>query len=1365
VNYTAPVQLISATITGTSTANALAFPICITPGPATPQEVASGYYKAWNIYTKDPGPTPGTCAATGQFLVPGPYALSLTAQDPKGNPTVPNSVDSKEFTIVGLAIKLVTPRFGYATTPVFDLYFTTADENNAPASAVCTYSKLSYTAGMAATQEGSTAGPNHNIRGLNYRGDIFIACAEPTGRQTLAKFTVGWITTKPTLSIKVVCPPTGLCPLVDPRQKYVAIDVTTNDLSACTLDGANFPAENPSDAATYNTTHEFVRFYDSTATIPSEVITDNKEHNFTYTIQCTNLAQLSNSSQANVSVNFGLFSDITVLAPPPLYNKNSFSLDVEPTYDADTCTVGTTNPSAMTKNAATGVFSLPYSGLEEKKYVFDIACSGAKTTSTEYNVTIDLTPPPAPTLNANDAVCNGKISAKFNSTDKNGILSYHYTISDGSGHIAEDDTALEELSLLPKRPITGTLHWDVSATDNANNTGAASSQDLPAIHVGEDEECGLPAFITLISPPLGFAIFPPYSVVIATSRASVCRYALQPNTQWSAMSPFGDSADKLTHTKTGFSYPDKLLYVVCNETDGTLHKKTIHIGADSTAPVLSVTGVPNPVVDPSSKIVQLTVMTNDLAYCSHNGTGFNEQQFTRLPDTDVSAYTSSHIALLDYSDITDTQRRLFSYAITCRNLAGLQNSTAYTVVVNLGAKLTVTMLSPAPYTADQDIILTIQPSKQAACTWMNATGTAGRDEQQFTTVEGMNFSVDLGHLADGSYEYLIACTAADGDGTGIAQFTVDTQKPVISNLQGPTILCLGSEGTYTYNITGLDPNPTIQYELDGPAGAEFQKNTTNAVIHVNPSGMPAGAYTLSLTPINHAGTQGDPVTTSVTVKDRTDDACLAPADHCTNLRLDPGEEKTDCGGTCPNACVDCVSTVDCPENYVCNSGVCVFGVACTTDIDCPAGKACDNGVCRSPQQCAANADCTSPKICFQGLCLQPAVCTSNANCARGYTCVSGVCVIPHCANRIQDSDETGLDCGDSCPACVACTGDGQCQSPPQSCSLNASVCVDPDYCSTNNDCSNEHICQSNKCVPVQPQGCSLSTDCTPPDICVDNHCAAPVPPNSICIPECNADETCVEGNCIGPPNTCDPACSDGENCVDGTCVPAGNTCTPPCADGETCIDGNCEPQSACNPPCQSGQQCIGGTCKSTTPSCTKDTDCAKDQLCQQNACVPKPKSRLLSILLIAFGIAIMGGAGYFLYQQDEEKRAAAARQRLSTSANALRPMNPQLAAKYEQERAERQKALQEAYAKHAAEKEAQRKSLFQGFGSETAKPESKPTATQDTKPTPSAGAPDVEYVDITKLKKSASQPEKEQKPKKTKKDSDEAFDELEKLGK
>lgn len=1277
VNYTDPVFIVEKSLIALDIDNPTPeYPLCQLPA----QEGQQSFTKTYTLYTKQDADSRTCQGGESAVLIPGRYQLTLEAVDPQGKPTMPNSIDILEFIIDGIDIMLSTPASGVANLRPFNIYFVTSEN------AVCRYSFTSKPfEQMTATTEGAAYSQNHNIPSVDYIGDLYIICEEQSGRQTPAKFDIGWDLTAPVITVNA-----SPARLIDPRYKYVSITATTDENTTCWIDGElfprddpRFPVEDPARYSLYTKKHDLVRYYNE--------ITDNQEHNFTYDIKCRNLAGRESTKQLNVTVDFGEFVFIDVLSPLPVIRESSFELRVRPTFPADTCKV---NGAAMEVDGDdTSVFTTFLSGIEGRNRLF-LNCSGAKNATREYNMTIDTTPPDTPTLNASDAVCANVISARFNATDPGGvgatgILSYTYAVSDARGVIVSDTQLSQQVSVMLSRAILPPLRWEVYATDYAGNNGTSAIQEIAAPIEGEDEECGLPAFITIQAPNSGFSQTKPYSLVLGTLRASECRYTLQPGAPWSAMTLFTPSEDKRTHTKAALTFTDTLLYVGCNETAGDTaglyHRKTVHVGIDASAPRIAVLTAPNPVVDTMAKIVLVSVTTDDDTYCTHNST--DGPQFTTLADTAQAAYVTEHTSLFDYRALTSTTRERRTAKVTCKNLAHEQNSSVFMIVIDLGAPLRIETLSPDQYVAESDVLLKVKPSKIASCTWQNSGGGGddGDAPTAFTSVDEENntHEVTLSGLAEGSHSYVVECTAADGTGTTIVQFIVDKTPPVVTDLSGPATICPAQPASYRYNITGLDKNPVISYALeraDG-TGASFEDNTTDDVITLSVTGVDPGDYTLTVTPISQAGVLGTPATLGVAVMGRTDEACLQSSNHCTNGAQDPGEEGVDCGGTCSNECVMCSVANDCPAGLDCVEGFCGHDDACEFDEDCDLGEGCVLGECKITV-CTANIHCNPGTICVEGSCVVPSSCIVDDDCGIGagdsVVCSEGRCVVPSCGNRIKDVGETGIDCGGLCQACVACAADSDCPT-PRVCA--SGVCASPSSCSLDADCDPQRVCMEGTCIPVAV--CERDDDCAEGRVCTLHICAVPG----------------VDG-CVS-----DYDCAQGESCdaVTGEC---------------TVLEGGCTTDYDCQ---------AGEVCNAYSGRCTvvdQGPDGPLDPDFPDNPIDEPEKSHLLSILLIVVGIAIMGGAGYFLYEQNHEKRAIAMQQALAAQAAQMsaqnargragsavgpspiggaggpagaRPMDPQVIAKMRAEQAARLQAMRDEAAKRAAEKAAKRSSVFGGF--------------------------------------------------------------------
>jgi len=184
-------------------------------------------------------------------------------------------------------------------------------------------------------------------------------------------------------------------------------------------------------------------------------------------------------------------------------------------------------------------------------------------------------------------VCLNKISVEFNSTDANGIHHYNYTLTDESGTLMQGSQKVIVDYRLPRR-VNGLAHWEVTSTDNAGweSEKAVSTQE---IMYGQDEECGLAPFITIISPNYGYSKAVPYTFKVGSAEDSQCRYSLLPSANWTSMLRLS-TIDNRVHTAPPFSYDKTIVYVKCNDTtNAMMHSKAFNIGVDATAPVIIAT--------------------------------------------------------------------------------------------------------------------------------------------------------------------------------------------------------------------------------------------------------------------------------------------------------------------------------------------------------------------------------------------------------------------------------------------------------------------------------------------------------------------------------------------------------------------------------------------------------------------------------------------------------------------------------------------------------------------------------------------------------------------------------------------------------
>lgn len=408
---------------------------------------------------------------TGENLTAGPHILVITAQDKR---TGLSRTDTVSFTVSGTSIVLTEPRFGVAAQRPYTARLETRHAGGQPAQARCSYSLIGWDAPMAAIS--SSPQSEHIITGLSHRGSLYVACEELSGRTTRRKIPVSWDNTPPVL--RVTATPN---PVTNPDSKSAFLAIQADENVSCVVDNSSLG--DPGDPSSYRSVHELQRFYND--------ITDTAQHVITHTVACTNLAGLTNRTDAGVTVNFGLIAAIDVISPQQITNHSSFTLSVRPTFAATQCV---SNNASMQRSGDT--FSQLYSGIREGSVLFSLSCTGPRTASRMYNVTVDLTPPVMLDLNTTDTVCDGSVEAVFRAADNgSGVLSYTYTVT--AGNFSENATVARAGARvrIPRSVEEG--EWSVYATDVAGNRGlprtvgfTCSDEDVPDSRNETGGTCG-----------------------------------------------------------------------------------------------------------------------------------------------------------------------------------------------------------------------------------------------------------------------------------------------------------------------------------------------------------------------------------------------------------------------------------------------------------------------------------------------------------------------------------------------------------------------------------------------------------------------------------------------------------------------------------------------------------------------------------------------------------------------------------------------------------------------------------------------------------------------------------------------------------
>ncbi len=212
------------------------------------------------------------------------------------------------------------------------------------------------------------------------------------------------------------------------------------------------------------------------------------------------------------------------------------------------------------------------------------------------------------------------------------------------------------------------------------------------------------------------------------------------------------------------------------------------------------------------------------------------------------------------------------------------------------------------------------------------------------------------------------------------------------------------------------------------------------------------------------------------------------------------------------------------------------------DPDVPPEELCENGMI-DPEE--ADVDCggdCAPCALGRG-------CESGEDCVAGLDCVDSLCAVPSCDDRLQNGDESDVDCGGgTCPTC----SDGATCREPMDCASGvcATECLPP-MCGdgavngdeTDVDCGGS-------CGPCAAgDGCVMDEDCES-QVCDGTTCAEARCDDRVQ----NGDESDVDcggpdcdgcgegGSCLTPQDCATVACSNDSRCVVGPT--AGFTLTP-----------------------------------------------------------------------------------------------------------------------------------------------------------------------------------------------------------------------------
>jgi hypothetical protein len=354
-------------------------------------------------------------------------------------------------------------------------------------------------------------------------------------------------------------------------------------------------------------------------------------------------------------------------------------------------------------------------------------------------------------------------------------------------------------------------------------------------------------------------------------------------------------------------------------------------------------------------------------------------------------------------------------------------------------------------------------------------------------------------------------------------------------------------------------------------------------------------------------------------------------------------------------CVDCLSSLDCPNNWICSGNRCLQGCDLSMGVGCPIGLTCCNKLCvdttSDGQNCGmCGKPCGATGLCCKSSCVNPQ--TDSSNCgacgracsgshAAALSCTGGLCTstcaagFGNCgapaAPAADDGCETNLTtspgncgaCGRACSstnvasaACAAGLCTSTCVAGFGNCATPAAPAAD-DGCETNLDNSTANCgacgraCSSTHTSSVACTGGLCTSTCA----AGYGNCAQPVAP--AVDDGCEVNTTTDVANCGACGRACSSSHVSAQSCVGSvcksTCASGYGNCAQPVApaadDGcETILNTDINNCGACGRACSgvhvATQACAGGLCNSTCVSgygnCTQPAAPSADDGCEDN---------------------------------------------------------------------------------------------------------------------------------------------------------------------
>lgn len=907
-------------------------------------------------------------------LSSGDYQLTITAENIKGKSTI----DTIQFSLSDLMIKLESPKSGYKSTTPYDITLKTyyeVNDNEIAANVSCKYFLGETTKEYEElTRTFSTRGNLHTTQLSAPENNLSVRCVETNNGEIIRRanklFHVGYDNTAPNIDFDTNPQyPESIKNFADP---YGILYVNTSDTTYCELtdkDGTTEPISNfeRDDYESYSIEHSKQIFFNNDIGVNVDY-SNSMIGEPEFEITCYNKAEMLASQNAKFNISLQQIVLITPITPED-YAKPNSELKIYTNVEAS-CEYGFMNDNTYTKESdlASTNHLLHTKNMQltaNTDYSIKVICEPLIGNIDSGEEIIEFTiDDEAPTINisSEENICGNSLSATIEVEDNYQIDRIEWKLKQGTTEIDAENLTTTDPKYIHTISATtssiGTYTWEIKAYDKAGNQLTKTQQVITKS--GNSDECLGSDFIHYLNPLMGWSSTIPFDMIIETNREANCKY-LGANLydQYKRLNAeniydnYALNMNKLTSTTfknpnqftEAYNSPSKF-YFACEDLSNEnnfVYGNILEFGFnDDKTSIFNEKATPDFVEDEASPFTIITAETDDDAVCWLSG-GLNGIGSTLLfdneDDSEVSTYSKNHSIKIEY-EIGDKSQKEYVYTITCQNKINLRtNSDPVHVDVNFNADLTIKVLSPERYINTNSATIIVKPSVIGTCQYK----TVDNETSEWRSMTGSNneWSTTASSLTEKQHSMKVKCQGSEAPTEKTITFTVDQTDPNIT-ITTPASVCVNETITVDFDVTDDSGIKYKNLSLSFEDGTELITNKKYKFKATLINEETSHKYDFKANAEDNAGNKvSKPF--SIVVKD------LATCNLCGNGVVDEGEE---CDGTNLSKEINCT-------NYSINNCV---GCLVTKCENCPYTCTSDNNCvssCATNTLCEADPDCTT----------------------------------------------------------------------------------------------------------------------------------------------------------------------------------------------------------------------------------------------------------------------------------------------------------------------------------------------------------------------------------------------------------------------